>query len=81
MPIIFDEWQSFRCSVIPASAPAVQVRESKRAFYAGAASLFSSMIAILDPSSDEPTERDLLVMDSISKELQQFQRGIIAGSN
>lgn len=81
MPIISDEWQSFRRSVIPASAPPVQIRESKRAFYAGAASLFSAIIAILDPSSNEPTEQDLRVMDSINQELQEFQKGLIAGSN
>lgn len=81
MPIINDEWDSYRRQVIPATAPAVQLQESKRAFYAGAQTLFHALVKIMDPSSEEPTERDMRVMDSIDRELREFSASVTAGRN
>lgn len=81
MPIINDEWDSYRREVVPADAPAIQVQESKRAFYAGARSLFHALVKIMDPSSEEPTERDMRVMDAIDRELREFVASVTAGRN
>lgn len=81
MPIMHDEWASYHREVIPADAPAIQIQESKRAFYAGAWALFQAIQKIMDPSSEEPTERDLRVMDSIDRELREFNASVLAGRN
>lgn len=64
-------WLSFQKFVIPPSAPEVQHREMRKAFYAGAQHLFASILTILSPGAD-PTEEDLRYMDGLHKELQAF---------
>jgi hypothetical protein len=81
MPIIADEWNDYRRKVLPATAPAGQVQECKRAFYAGGRALLTAILNILDPSSDDATERDLRVMDSIDRELREFVASVEAGKN
>ena len=34
MKTLFDEWQGYRRDVVPPHAPAIQVEECRRAFYA-----------------------------------------------
>ena len=52
-------WESYRKNCIPADAPDIQLRESRQAFYAGAAILFHSIMIVLDPGT-EPTEPRVL---------------------
>lgn len=51
--------------VVPAS---VQYQETRRAFYAGAASFMESMVGIADLSDDDAVG----CMDKLSQELQAF---------
>ncbi|OGT59005.1 MAG: hypothetical protein A3E01_18570 [Gammaproteobacteria bacterium RIFCSPHIGHO2_12_FULL_63_22] len=76
--LIKSAWNSYLARVIPADAPIVQVTESRRAFYAGAQALLGTLMARLDPDK-EPTEADLVMMDSIKAELDQFARDVQAG--
>ncbi len=60
-----------RAAMAP-DAPEDQVREMRWAYMAGAQHLFSSIMTILEPGDDEPTEKDLARMDLISQELENF---------
>lgn len=53
-------------------SPPVQRSEMRKAFYAGAQHVFSSIMGLLDPGLDEPTEREMKVLDDIHKELDAF---------
>lgn len=78
MKLVGDAWRDYASKVIPPNAPEVQRTESRRAFYAGARSLFEGMIGMLDPGLDE-TESDLKKMDDIKAELDQFLADIKSG--
>lgn len=69
--LISNEWDSFRESVLSPHAPEVQVTEMRRAFFGGAMALFSALMTKFDEGEEE-TERDLLQMDAIDKELREF---------
>jgi hypothetical protein len=71
-------WNSYRTEVVPPDAPEVQVRESRRAFYAGATWLFATLSVDLSPGA-EPTEADIAVLSEIDKELHEFENAIRAG--
>lgn len=76
--LIEQAWLSYRTEVIPAAAPQVQVTESRRAFYAGAQSLFGAIMNILEPGA-EATEGDMETMSSIDAELRRFGAQVKAG--
>lgn len=69
--IIQAGWVSYRRVVMPANCSAVQVDETRKAFYAGAQHLIASMMRTLDPG-EEPTSEDLARMDHIHAELAAF---------
>ncbi len=71
MKLIEVAWLEYVEKVIPPDAPAIQFKECRKAFYAGAGTLFSSIMNVLGPGQ-EATESDLLIMDGINEELQQF---------
>lgn len=52
-------WTSFRVAVIPPEAGSAQVQDLRRAFYAGAQGLLSTIMKVMD-DGEEPTEADLL---------------------
>jgi hypothetical protein len=52
--------------------------ESRRAFFAGASTLFEAINMILDPGT-EPTENDLGRVSSINDELDRFHQEIRDG--
>lgn len=55
-----------------------QLRETRRAFYAGASGLFAAIMNILEPGT-EATEADLAVMDDIYAEFTAFSEAIKQG--
>jgi hypothetical protein len=65
-------WISLRIAVIDKDASPLQLEEMRNAFFAGAQHLFASMLAVLDPGSEEPTANDLRRMELIADELQAF---------
>ena len=75
--MINEAWLSYEAEVIPANAPEVQRSESRRAFYAGARTVFDGLVSGV--SEEGTTEADLAMMDSIKSELDQFLKDIEAG--
>lgn len=71
-------WMLYRAAVIPADANKVQVRESRRAFFAGAQALLHEQVDLLGPDA-EVTETDLRKMDELHSELQQFAADVQGG--
>jgi hypothetical protein len=65
-------WLGYRMMVIPPEASVIQVEECRRAFMAGNAHLFFSILTVLDPDA-EPTEADLQKMELIHQELTSYQ--------
>lgn len=75
-------WVSLRIAAIPLDAPKVQLEEMRKAFFAGAQHLFSSILTVLDEDR-EPTEADMRRMDLIDTELRSFAHDLereIAGT-
>lgn len=74
-------WREYRLKVMPLDAPAIQAQECRRAFYCGAHALMGIVLhAVQGNPTDEPTERDLALMDAIATELAQFERDVRAGT-
>lgn len=66
---IESAWQSYRQLVVPPGAPAVQIDESRKAFFSGAAILFAAVVA----ESSERTEDEAAESFSmIASELAEF---------
>lgn len=64
-------WEGLRVAALHPDSPPLQLKEMRKAFFAGAQHLFASIMTILDPDS-EPTDADMLRMESIHTELDQF---------
>lgn len=67
-----EAWTDFEASVMPKNAPEVQRVGMRWAFYAGALSLFSTIMTMLEPGQDA-TEADLANMDDLKKEFDAYQ--------
>jgi len=65
-------WQSMLLLVLPKDAPAVQVDETRKAFFMGAQHLYAALMCIMDEDA-EPTEKDLEKMGLIHNELEAFR--------
>ena len=65
-------WITLRALILPRTAPAVQIDEMRKAFFAGAQHLFASIVSILEPDADV-TEADLRRMSLIHEELERFR--------
>lgn len=73
--MIREQWEKFECAVIPITAGAVQRAEMRKAFFAGADSLFFLILAMLEPGA-EPTESDLAKMEVLHRELMEWRKGV-----
>ena len=62
----------FRHYAISQNAPQIQVDEMRLAFMAGAEHVWSSMMSMLDPGSEE-TPADMRRMDMIQRELDEWR--------
>jgi hypothetical protein len=65
-------WEEYRGLVIPADAPPVQVRESRKAFYSGAATIFGALTGGVSPGL-EVQDSDMQMMDDLAAELKEFR--------
>ncbi len=72
------KFAAYRALVIPPDASAVQIKESRRAFYAGAAALMQTVFAHLSPGEDV-TESDEAFMMGIESELKRFAEDVKEG--
>ncbi len=77
--LIEQSWRSFAEAIELTDAPDVQKTEMRRAFYAGAVSLFYMLNKIMDPSTVEPTEMDLEIVTHINAEFEQYTRDLAEG--
>lgn len=64
---------AFRLAVISPDAPAVQVKEMRNAWFAGAQHVFASIMATLDEGA-EPTDADMQRISNIAAELDDFTK-------
>ncbi len=64
-------WNSYRHMVVHPGAAEGQVKETRQAFYAGAAILFQTHMLVLGPGEEE-TEADMQVMAALQAELDEF---------
>jgi hypothetical protein len=77
-------FDSYRSKVIPFDASAVQIRETRRAFYAGAQAILTAMLNIEQGPPFAPlTEADLTAgadkVEALRLELQQFVKSVGRG--
>jgi hypothetical protein len=77
--LIGHAWLSYREKVLGKDANEIQLTECRRAFYAGAWGLFTTVLAIMEPGP-EATEGDVATMEGIEGELQRFVAAVAAGS-
>lgn len=73
-----EQWTEFELSTGVAATSIVQRTEMRRAFYAGAASFLDAMLHGFTANT-EPEQEDHDYLDSLTNEMEQFGRDIIAG--
>lgn len=77
MNTIQEQWNSFAQAAIPASAPAVQRSEMKRAFYAGAEAMMRIQYTIGGKDISEAAAMHIL--DGCQQETHDFARLVASG--
>lgn len=70
------QWRSYLRKVIPDSAEVVQVVESRRAFYAGAAAMFAAINRASEPEDEERCVADI---EKLNHELLAFEVAVREG--
>ena len=78
MKTIKEKWESYLKDVMPESAGAIQLLETRRAFYAGAHALFTLMSENVS-QGDDVTAQDEAFMETIPRELAEFVADINRG--
>ena len=73
-----DEWNDYCAKVLSPTAPPIQVRECRRAFYAGAEMLMCQILNALDPSPNA-MQSDVDYISLLHSELQKFADDVKAG--
>lgn len=63
-------WNNYKNKVVPPDASAIQIIETRRAFYAGASELFCALIEKDEDGKD--LHEDILVLAAIGTEVEQF---------
>lgn len=71
--MIKEAWERFAAECVPADAEDVQRVETRRAFYAGALSLFAGICGAVEPGEGEPTAADMAVLDGVREEFQAYE--------
>ena len=64
-------WKEYCRFSIPDDVSAVQLHETRKAFFFGAATMFYGQLAIFQ-DGEEATERDLAIRDDVHNELDAF---------
>lgn len=77
--LIMEGWQKYDAAVMPRTASAEQIRETRRAIYAGAQLMMSILQGI--QRDEVPEDEAAAILESISEELQTFgelvKRGVL----
>ena len=74
-----EAWATFAQMTGVVNTSAVQQREMRRAYYAGAISLLDMVLRNLDGTTDDVTEMDFEFMNKLNQELQQYAAAIASG--
>lgn len=74
-----DVWRRYLLEAIPNGAPATQIKETRRAFYAGASAVFFGLLSSMTESDDTVEEEDLALMAGITEELAEFAADVAEG--
>lgn len=75
-PAIADGWDWLRLSALPPDAPPEQIREMRRAFYAGVRWI---MTVIVDEIANRPDREGELLLTDLELELSRFGRDVERG--
>lgn len=70
-------WESYRREVLPANAPAVQVQECRRAFYAGVKATLAVLLEIGDDSVSE--DQGVELIERLHDECRVFTADVLEG--
>jgi hypothetical protein len=78
---IDEAWQDLRANILPPHAPAIQLKEMRRAFYAGAQAMMNALVLNVSDTGDinDVTPEDEALIEDIQAELQQFADDLQAG--
>lgn len=77
MTSIGAAWESYRREVVPGDAPAVQVQECRRAFYAGAKATLGVLLVIGDDAVGE--DDGVAIIEALHEESRAFMRDVLQG--
>jgi hypothetical protein len=80
--MMLEEWWRDFATKVGLTAPEVsrvQYTETRRAFYAGIATLFDKLEKLVTPGTDEPTEADMALMWRINDELAAYVKDLQRG--
>jgi hypothetical protein len=76
---LLEEWNGYMKAVFPDGRPdAIQLQETRRAFYAGAHAILSRILGDLTGGT-EAEEQDLTMMNDFENELRSFNEDVKAG--
>jgi hypothetical protein len=76
---LLEGWNQMR-QLLPADAPPIQVREMKRAFYAGATTFYGILMNHMSGGDvDVVTQGDLDMMAALHNEIVEFQKRVRIG--
>jgi hypothetical protein len=71
---IQEQWESYLTNVVPKSAGATQILETKRAFYAGAETALNLMLLKADDSDQESLDEGAAFVQALFTELDEFSK-------
>ena len=77
---ITEEWKRFESFVVPKEASDIQRKEMRSAFFAGALSLFNSIMEQLEDTGnpDDVTEWDRQFMAAVAEDLEAYKAEVRA---
>ena len=78
MNTIQEQWESFATRVVPKDAPAIQRKEMRRAFYAGAEAMMRINFAIGHDSISE--DAGIQILNGCQDECRRFAEQVAKGN-
>lgn len=76
--LLYEGWSAYAEHVLPKSASQTQRLETRQAFYAGAAHLWSAFISALGPG-EEADPPDMALADGVQQEIDAWMADVKAG--
>lgn len=76
--LIYEGWNAYAEHVLPKNVSPVQRKETRQAFYSGAAHLWDSFIHALGPG-EEADPPDLALAEGVQREIDDWLEAIKSG--